>query len=162
MNGEADQLISKLGLIPLPGEGGYFARTWTSPRTMSDGRPIASSILFLITARDFSGLHRLGMDEIWHFHAGDPAELTLLDPVSGSGRSVVLGPDVTAGHASQVVVPAGSWQGARLCPSSSRGWTLFGCAVAPAWEERQFELGQREDLIRDFPAHAAVIAALTR
>jgi predicted cupin superfamily sugar epimerase len=162
MNAEAGQLISRLRLVPLPAEGGFFAPTWTSRATMADGRACASAIQFLITETDFSALHRLGMDEVWHFHGGDPAELTLLDPVDGAGRSLVLGPDANAGHESYAVVPAGTWQGARLCPGARRGWALFGCTVAPAWEERQFELGRRADLLRDFPAHAAHVTALTR
>lgn len=162
MNAEAGQLISRLGLVPLPAEGGFYAPAWTSGRTMPDGRPSGSAILFLITDADFSAMHRLGMDEIWHFHAGDPAELTLLDPVGGSGRNLVLGPDVTGSHAPHAVVSAGTWQGARLGPGAPRGWALFGCTVSPGWDERQFELGRRQDLLRDFPAHAAVITALTR
>jgi predicted cupin superfamily sugar epimerase len=164
MNGEASQLISDLGLAPLPQEGGFFASTWTSPTKLTGGRPCASAILFLITETDFSALHRLGMDEIWHFHAGDPGELALLDPVSGSGRLIVLGPDVPGGHASQAVVPAGTWQGARLrsAVAAPRGWALFGCTVSPAWDEGEFELGRRPDLLAAFPAHAAIVTALTR
>jgi predicted cupin superfamily sugar epimerase len=165
MNGEAHQLISKLGLVPLPREGGFFARTWTSKETMADGRAAASAILFLIAEGEFSALHRLAMDEIWHFHAGDPAELALLGPAAGSGRSIVLGPEVAGAHVPAAVVPAGTWQGARLQSGTSRGdrgWSLFGCTVSPAWDERGFELGRREALLGDFPKHSAIIAALTR
>jgi uncharacterized protein len=162
MNAEAGQLISRLGLVPLPSEGGFFAPVWTSRATMADGRSCASAIQFLITGSDFSALHRLGMEEVWHFQGGDPAELMLLDPSTGAGRSMVLGPNPTGRHESHAVVPAGTWQGARLCPGGERGWALFGCTVAPAWDERQFELGRRADLLRDFPAHASNVIALTR
>lgn len=147
---------------PLPREGGYFAPAWTSPERGPDGRALGSAILFLITEADFSALHRLKTDEIWHFHAGDPAELVRLGPGAGSGRTVVLGPDIIGGHASQAVVPAGEWQGARIRQPGARGWTLFGCTLAPAWDEREFELGRREDLIAEFPAHADSIRALAR
>jgi hypothetical protein len=160
MNAEAGQLISRLGLVPLPGEGGFFAPVWTSPVKMADGRPCASVIQFLITEAGFSALHRLGMDEIWHFQRGDPAELTVLYPETGDGRTLVLGPE--ADHESHAVVRAGIWQGARLFPGGTRGWALFSCTVAPAWEERQFELGRREELLRAFPMHAAAVIALTR
>jgi predicted cupin superfamily sugar epimerase len=161
MNAEAEQLISRLGLAPLPKEGGFFKATWTSPRTGPDGRACGSAILFLITEKGFSALHRLGTDEIWHFHAGDPAELTQIEPVTGSCRTCILGPDVRGDHAPQAVVRAGVWQGARLLPGG-RGWALFGCTLSPAWEEREFELGRRESLMREFPAHAGIIRALTR
>jgi predicted cupin superfamily sugar epimerase len=160
MNAEAGQLISRLGLVPLPGEGGFFAPIWTSPAKMADGRACASAIRFLMTGTDFSALHRLGMDEVWHFHRGDPAELTLLDPLAGTGRSLILGSE--GNHESHAVVPAGTWQGARLRPGGARGWALFSCTVAPAWDERQFELGRRADLLHAFPAHTAVVTALTR
>ena len=42
------------------------------------------------------------------------------------------------------------------------GWTLFGCTLSPAWDEREFELGDRDALSRRFPEHGAVIRALTR
>jgi uncharacterized protein len=165
MNAEAGELISRLGLIPLPREGGYFARTWTSRETLADGRACGSAILFLITGADFSALHRMGMDEIWHYIGGDPAELTLLDPVAGSCRTLVLGPDFGGAHVPQAVVPAGTWQGARLCSDGAaggRGWALFGCTVSPAWDEREFELGEQNALVLEFPANAALIRELTR
>ena len=165
MNAEARQLISRLGLAPLPKEGGYFAETWTSATKGADGRASGSAILFLITEDEFSALHRLGTDEIWHFHAGDPAELIQVEPVTGSCRTCVLGPDVRGAHAPQAVVKAGTWQGARLCPgapSGSRGWALFGCTLSPAWNAGEFELGSRELLLREYPGHAGIIRALTR
>jgi predicted cupin superfamily sugar epimerase len=162
MNAEAEQLISKLGLIPLPEEGGYFARTWTSSSVGPGGRALGSAIHFLITDTGFSALHRLGLEELWHFHAGDAVALTQIDPKTGGLRTQILGPEVTGSHVSQVLVPAGIWQGARLAPGSRRRWALLGCTLSPAWDEKEFELGQRQALLRDFPAHAAVITALTR
>jgi predicted cupin superfamily sugar epimerase len=165
MNAEAAHLISKLKMVPLPGEGGFFVPTWTSQERRPDGRALGSAILFLITGEDFSALHRLGMDEVWQFSAGDPAELVRIDPRTRSCVACVLGPDVGGGHAPQAVVASGNWQGARIHPGVSpaaRGWTLFGCTVAPAWDERDSELGRREALLREFPDHAAVVRALTR
>jgi uncharacterized protein len=161
MNAAASQLVSVLGLSPLPAEGGFFAATWTSPARGPGSRACASAILFLITEADFSALHRLGMDEIWHYHAGDPAELVRIDPRSGACRVSVLGPDVAGGHAPQGIVPAGEWQGARI-QAGADGWTLFGCTVSPAWDGGEFELGSRDALTREFPAHAAIIRSLTR
>jgi predicted cupin superfamily sugar epimerase len=165
VNAEAARLISGLKLVPLPGEGGFFARSWTSQARRPDGRAFASAILFLITGEDFSTLHRLAMEEIWLFCAGDPAELVRIDPRTGSCHACVLGPDVAGGHAPQAVVPPGDWQGARIAAGGStaaRGWSLFSCVVSPAWDERECELGQRDVLLREFPAHAPIVRALTR
>ena len=165
MNDGASQLISRLGLSPLPGEGGFFARTWTSAARGPDGRATGSAILFLITEADFSAFHRMGIEEVWHYHSGDPAELVRIDPRTRDCRVSVLGPDVAGAHAPQAVVPPGQWLGARIREAGSaaaHGWALFGCTLSPAWDEREFELGSREALLREFPEHAAVIRALTR
>jgi predicted cupin superfamily sugar epimerase len=154
----AHELIARLGLEPLPHEGGFFRATWRSET--------ASAILFLITPRDFSALHRIAQDEIWHFHAGDPVEHVQLDPGTGAWRMTRLGADVLAGEAPQVVVPAGVWQGARLAARppdrAAHGFALIGCTVSPPWEQRGFALGARRALTREFPAAAPWIAALTR
>jgi hypothetical protein len=56
----ASAIIAQLGLQPLPREGGWFARTWTSRETLPNGaRPAGTAIYFLLTPEDFSALHRL-------------------------------------------------------------------------------------------------------
>jgi predicted cupin superfamily sugar epimerase len=162
MNAEAEDMISRLGLAPLPLEGGFYATIWVGPAAPG-GRASGSAILFLITREGFSALHRLRTDEVWHFHAGDPAELSVIDPSAGTLSTRLLGPDPASGHLPQSVAPAGAWQGARIAPGpAGRGWTLLGCTLAPAWDPREFELGERGRLLQEFPAHAAAILALTR
>lgn len=164
MNAEAAQLVEKLRMRPLPEEGGFYAPAWTSALIGPDGRALGSAILFLMTDVEFSALHRLKTDEIWHYHAGDPAELVRIDPRTGALSPVLLGPDVAEGHAPHGVVPAGHWQGARIRPAgrAPRGWTLLGCTLAPAWDAREFELGDRSALVKAFPFHGEIIRALTR
>jgi predicted cupin superfamily sugar epimerase len=165
VNAEAQQIISRLGMKKLPGEGGFFVPTWTSSLKGQGGRPLNSSILFLITGAEFSALHRLQMDEIWHFSAGDPAELVAMGPRGDSCRVLVMGADLEAGQVPQAIVQAGEWQGARIrepAGPGARGWALFGCTVSPAWDERDFELGRRDALLDEFPAHAELVRGLTR
>ena len=163
MNTEAAELISRLGLEPLPGEGGFFRSTWTCRDRDPNGRPLGSAILFLITPDGFSALHRLRTDELWFHHAGDPAELALLDPRTGTSETALLGPDVTGPHRPFVLAPAGVWQGARIAPGpAGRGWSLFSCTLSPAWDEREFELGESGPLCRQFPSQARIIRELTR
>lgn len=155
MTAETRQLITTLGLTPLPGEGGYYRATWRNPT--------ASAILYLMTPTDFSALHRLAQDEVWHFHAGDSIEHVQWAPPAGAPRVTRLGADVLGGEQPQVAVAAGSWQGARLAAGATgRGWALLGCTVSPPWDERGFEVGRREDLLAQFPTEEAWIRALTR
>ncbi len=163
-NAAARALIARLGLEPLPHEGGYFARTWTSRETVGSGRPAGTAIYFLLTPDDFSALHLLDADELWHFHAGDPIEHVQLAPDAGpSGcRVAVLGTSFDRGHVSQLIVQAGIWQGARLAPGATRGWALVSCTMSPGWLETGFTLGKRAELLAGFPQSAALIRALTR
>ena len=159
MNAEAARIVAQLGLAPLPHEGGYFRRTWTGPGA---GRASGTSIYFLATGADFSALHRLKTDEIWHFHAGDPMEHVSLDPATGGARVVRIGGDIAGGEVPQLIVPGGDWQGGRAVPGGRHGWSLVGCTMAPGWEDAEFELGERAALRREFPGAAEWIDALTR
>ena len=162
MNAEAAKIVEQLDLAPLPHEGGYFRRIWTSASTLApERRPAASAIHFLLTRRNFSALHRLHMEELWFFHSGDPIDHVRL--AHGSAPKVTtLGPEITPGASGYCHVAAGNWQGARLHSTGVRGWTLLHCVVAPSWDEREFELGDRDALTREFPAAVEWIQALTR
>lgn len=161
MTCEAGRIITKLGLERLPGEGGYFRRTWTGPTLEGSDRPAGTAISFLITPEEFSAWHRLQTDEIWHFQAGDPVKLMQLDESTGELRTVQLGPDILAGEEPQVVVPSGVWQGACLA-TIDRGWALLGCTLVPGWDEREFQLADPEELRRKFPGARAEIGELIR
>lgn len=165
----ATAAIARFGLQPLPREGGWFARTWTGPEiALPDGRrrPAGTSILFLLAGDEFSALHRLRGDEVWHFHAGDAVELLLLDERPAFLRANVaparvrLGADLAAGDLPQLVVPAGVWQGARVARRD--GWALLGCTLAPGWHDDDFELGERAALLARHPQFSDDIRALTR
>ena len=168
---EITQLVARLGLRPLPREGGRYAPVWRSgvrlagatlPDRYGAGaeRVAASSSLYLLAGNEFSALHRLRSDEVWQFHAGDAVELLRLGPAPGSGLWARLGPEVAAGDAPQVVVPHGVWQGARLARGGR--WALVGCTMAPGWDEADFEVGRRAELAAAWPRFAGEIAALTR
>ena len=122
----AQQLIATLKMQLIPGEGAWFAPTYLSPETIG-GEAAAhvagshhaySAIYALETPKDFSALHRLATDEMWHFYGGVPIEMLLLFP-DGHGESVVIGPDVLAGQKPQFLVPRGVWQGSRPAVTAS-------------------------------------------
>ncbi|MEV5238673.1 cupin domain-containing protein [Streptomyces cinnamoneus] len=157
-------LVDHYGLEPMPLEGGLFRRTWAGTagaRAREDGRPEGSAILVLLSPDDgqFSAMHRLPGDEVWHFYLGDPVELLLLGP-DGDHRVVVLGPDVLGGQYVQFTVPAGTWMGGRVAPGGR--WSLFGCTMAPGFVSSDYEGGDAGTLCAQYPAAAERIRALCR
>jgi uncharacterized protein len=164
------ELIEHFKMTRIPQEGPWFTLTWRSDDTLArsalpdryDGpRPAGTAIIGIITRTDFSAMHRLKTDEMWHYYGGDPLELLVLHP-DGSAEAVVLGPDVLAGQMLQYVVPRGSWQGARPLGKKSDTYSLFGDTLAPGFEYADFEMGYRDELQRMYPVHSAAIARLTR
>jgi predicted cupin superfamily sugar epimerase len=153
-----DDLVAHYGLEPIPREGGLFRRTWAGPEG-PDGRPRGTAIVALLTSDDYSALHRLPHDEIWHFYLGAPLELLLLAPDGTSSRPV-LGPDVLGGQHPQLTVPAGTWMGARVAADGE--WTFFGCTMAPGFTYEDYEHGDAAELTARYPAEAARIAGLCR
>ena len=130
---EAEAIIGRLGLAPHP-EGGWYRQTWVAS---GDGRPTGTAILFLLGAGERSHWHKVDADEIWLWHAGAPLELSMGEASAGEYR---MGPDVLAGEAVQVVVPAGWWQAAE----AREGWALVSCCVAPGFRCDGFELAAAE------------------
>ena len=166
----ADRIIQLLGLEPLPQEGGQFRQTYRAaeevpasalPARYGAPRRFATAIYYLLTddPDSFSALHRLTTDEIYHFYLGAPVEMLLLHP-DGSSERIVLGQDLASGQQVQFTVPAGSWQGSRLIRGGR--YALLGMTVAPGYEQEDFELGNRENLLRDYPGQAESIRGLTR
>jgi uncharacterized protein len=170
MNDEAKALIARFGLEPLPEEGGFFRRTWSSSAQLAGGRGAGSAIMFLLTDTDFSAIHRLTTDELWFFHAGDSVEHVQFSSAQPAPVVTRLGADLLDGEMPQHVVRGGQWQGARLLrrdregmeSSIDKGWALISCFMAPAWDQREFTLGARDPLLQEFPRAADWIRALTR
>lgn len=162
MKTDLPALIARLGLEKLPEEGGLFRETYRSTQTLvtpQGERPCCTAIYYLVTPEEFSALHRVASDEIFHFYAGDPVEMFQLWE-DGEAQTIVLGPDILGGQFPQVVVPAGVWQGTRLRDAGA--FALLGCTVAPGFELADFEAGDRSTLTRQFPHLADDIALFTR
>ncbi|PXY26823.1 cupin [Prauserella sp. PE36] len=155
---DADAVIAKLGLRPLPVEGGLFVQTWRS-----DNNPApAGTATYAAFTRDpdsFSAMHRLAVDEIWHFYLGDPVDLLVLHP-DGTHSTPRLGSDVLGGQHPQLTVPAGHWFGASLAPGGT--FALFGNTLAPGFHSGLYEGGERDSLVESWPDAEERIRALTR
>lgn len=151
----AEKIIEALGLEPHP-EGGFFRETYRHERAVGD-RSLCTAIYYLVTAESPSRMHRVASDEIWHFYAGD--ELEMLQLGNDRAQAIAIGSDVAAGQRPQVVVPAGVWQGARVKPGGR--YALVGATVSPGFDYRDFEIGDREDLVAKYPQRASLIEALS-
>lgn len=161
--------IERLDLRPHP-EGGYFRETYRAseaiaraalPERFDGPRSFATAIYFLLTRDAFSAFHRIRSDELWHFYAGAPLTIAVLD-ADGRGRLAThaLGRDPTRGESLQVVVPAGAWFAAEV--ASPGAYALVGCTVAPGFDFADFELATRANLLDRYPQHRGVIERLTR
>jgi hypothetical protein len=165
----AQELIDHLKMQRIPHEGAWFAPTYRSDDPISGDaaahvagpHQAYSAIYALETKRDFSALHRLATDELWHFYGGGPLEMLLLYP-DGHGETVVIGPDVLAGQRPQFLVPRGVWQGSRPIGSGDDAYAFFGTTLTPGFEYSDYEPGYRDELQARYPAFAAQIAGLTR
>jgi predicted cupin superfamily sugar epimerase len=164
----ADFWIKKYNLMPHP-EGGFYAETYRAtesipkaalPDRFSGDRSYSTGIYFLLESDNFSAFHRIQSDEMWHFYAGNPLEIFVINPVNGDLQVIRLGSDPDRDESFQAVVPAGSWFGSR--PASGSEYCLVGCTVAPGFDFLDFEMAERESLLRDFPQHASLILELTR
>jgi uncharacterized protein len=162
VNLEAQQIIARLGLFPLPREGGFYRVSWISSQRLASGRATGSAIYFFLTPDEYSSLHRLDGEELWHFYAGDPVDHVQLDPVKKTLSQHRLGTNIPAGQVPQLAVPSRVWQGAQLATGGRHGWALLGCSLSPAWDENEFELGDPGTLLQNFPMHAALVRELTR
>lgn len=164
----ADEIRKRLKLQPHPAEGGYFAETYRSehllePEALPAGYPgarsVSTAIYYLLTPDSFSAMHRLRGDEIFHFYLGDPVELLQIK-TNGAGEVFVLGQDIIAGMHLRHVVPAGAWQGSRWRAGGK--YALLGTTVAPGFDFQDFEIGERSELMAEFPQFAEMIQGLTR
>jgi len=157
---EAAELIQLLDLAPLPEEGGYYREVFRSEGQIPElQRNFSTHIYYLVTPEEFSALHRVRSDELFHFYLGDPVQMATISP-EGRLQELQLGHDITAGLLSMTVVPRGYWQGIKLKPGGK--WALMGCTVAPGFEFEDFESGVRQDLVSQFPQHQKAIEAFTR
>ncbi len=159
----AEEIISKLNLQPLPGEGGYYRETWRSAHTLHPSalpagynidHVLDTCIFYLITAETFSEMHKLPGSEIWHFYLGDPAEQIRISP-DGEVTEIVLGQDIAHNHQLQAVVPANTWQGTRLAAGGKLA--LFGTTMSPGFEFSDYIPGNQQELLHKYPDHKTII-----
>ncbi|MBN2355285.1 cupin domain-containing protein [candidate division KSB1 bacterium] len=158
--------ISKLNLQAHPGSG-YYREIYRSnemigedclPSRYQGNRALGTSIYFLVTGEEFSAFHRLKSDEIYHFYAGCPLLIYIIDQ-TGALQTIRLGSDPEQNEAFQALIPHDHWIAAK--PIDASAFSLIGCTVSPGFDFSDFEMGRREVLVSDYPQHRQVIKALT-
>jgi uncharacterized protein len=163
----ASEIIDLLQLKAHAEEGGFYRQTYLSgekipsaslPPRYSSEKAFGTAIYYLLTPETCSRLHRLPTDEIYHFYLGDPVTLLLLY-TDGSSEEITLGQDIAGGQRLQAVVPRHTWQGSFL--KSGGQAALMGTTMAPAFDYADFEAGDREALIREYPARKELVLRLT-
>lgn len=167
MNKKAKEYINKLKLKLHP-EGGYFSEIYRSeeliqanhlPERYNSSRSFSTSIYFMLEGNQFSSFHRLKSDELWHFYDGTNLTIVVIDE-KGLLKEIKLGNNLNKGETFQTVVRKNTWFAAGLIDKTS--FALIGCTVSPGFDFDDFELGKRNDLVREFPEHSDVIIKLTR
>ena len=148
-------------------EGGYFSEVYQSelilntsqlPDHFTSSRHCCTHIYFLLEKSQFSAFHRIKSDELWHFYAGDALIVYEIDD-TGKLIEHLLGQDPESQRLF-TCVKAGSWFGARLEGGST--FALVGCTVSPGFDYADFEMGNRNFLLKKYPQHAVLISSLTR
>ncbi len=161
-----DYWIKNLNLQAHP-EGGFYKETYRSqenitasslPARFGGDRNFSTAIYFLLRSQDRSVFHRIKADELWHFYHGSTLSIYIL---TDQGLQIQkLGTDLLSGESLQVMVPANCWFGARV--EEKETYALCGCTVAPGFDFQDFEMADRAELLKKYPAYEKEIVHLTR
>lgn len=148
-------------------EGGAFKEIYRSslilpentlPKEFNGDRCVSTAIYFLLKHGQFSALHKIASDEMWHFYEGD--ELCIYEITQeGKLKQHRLGRDLEKGQSFTCVIKAGSWFGSRC--EVENGFSLVGCTVAPGFDFKDFILAERTQLCEKFPQYKKLIEELT-
>ena len=157
---KAGYWVKKLGLEKHP-EGGYFRETFRSEIKVSaagfpSGRRASTAIYYLLKSGQFSAFHRIKSDELWHLYAGSALVLHVID--GGRLETITLGK--CRGQEPQAVVKAGCWFAASV--AKPRSYSLAGCTVSPGFDFADWEMGDREKLLKEYTRHRMIIEKYTR
>jgi hypothetical protein len=165
MHPKTKKYIKQLQLKKHP-EGGYYKEVYRSgemilpehlPKRYKSSRNFSTSIYFLLEGKQISTFHLLQSDELWHFYDGSSVILYIINQKGklsvnklGRGKDCVL----------QLVIEKQNWFAAEV--ENKKSFSLFGCTVSPGFDFDDFEMGRRDELIKNFPQHSALIKRLTK
>ena len=158
--------IKNLDLLPHP-EGGYYKETYRSELSINlesieenrqGSRSLCTGIYFLLDKGNFSAFHRIKSDELWHFYAGDPITIHMIDQ-QGNYSAQDVGNNIDDGQVLQYLVPANTWFASEI--KDDRSYALVGCTVSYGFDFNDFEMANKS-LIEEFAEHSEVLSRLIR
>jgi predicted cupin superfamily sugar epimerase len=100
-------------------------------------RPISTLIYYLLVGTQYSAIHRVKSDEIWHFYLGSPVTIHIINDEHISPR-VQLGNNLENDDNIHYVVTKDTWFCAEINDKTS--FALMGCTVSPGFDYEDFEL----------------------
>ena len=177
---DAEYIIGKLGLKMHAFEGGYFKESYRSPDAISCSvfhnkihkneiskesffldkmRPASTLIYYLLVGNQYSAIHKVKSDEIWHFYLGSSVTIHIINEDLISPK-IQLGNNLENGENIHYVVTKDTWFCAELTNKSS--FALMGCTVSPGFDFEDFELGDKDELILRYPQHRELIIRFTK
>lgn len=156
-------IIERLKLQPHP-EGGFYREMHRSEKFIKDMHSLEdksayTTIYYLLSGTDFSAWHRIQSDESWFYHSGCDLLVYYFDK-NKALQTIQVGMESMN---LQATIPANTWFASK--PKNEDSFCLVSCAVAPGFLFSEFEIAQREDLLKEFGGAAeneSVITALTR
>ncbi|MEQ8625194.1 MAG: cupin domain-containing protein [Vicingaceae bacterium] len=155
------QWVEHLQLLPHP-EGGFYRETYRSKTKIDlEGvgqRNLSTGIYFLLEEGNFSAFHRIKSDEMWHYYAGDPLIVHMID-VDGNYTNQKIGNDFLNNELPQFVVPAGIWFASEVVQGGC--FSLVGCTVSFGFDFQDFELADSRFMDK-FTSHRDIIKRLIR
>lgn len=175
----AEFIIKKLELEKHTHEGGYFKESYRSPDIISIDkfhnknhenkiseektypkkiRPASTLIYYLLVGIQYSAIHRVKSDEIWHFYLGSPVTIHIINDEHISPR-VQLGNNLENDDNIHYVVTKDTWFCAEINDKTS--FALMGCTVSPGFDFEDFELGSKDKLLLQYPQHKDLIERFT-
>ncbi len=147
-------------------EGGYFKETYRSDEMINEAalpsryrgdRAISTAIYFMVSSDSPSKFHKVNSDEMWFYHAGGSLIIYTIDDL-GTLKEHLFGCDFGNNERPQILIPKNTW----FAACTDKGdYVVLSCTVAPGFDFKDFELGNRQSLIGNFPDHTDIINRLT-
>lgn len=133
MTDKAKEVINKLNLSPLKGEGGFF-------RSLHEFGDSAGCIYYLVTDESFSHLHALTDDELWFFLEGDQAEQVIINEKGEIEKRVL-----DSNNRESLVLK--NYFQSTFIKSSNLGYSLFSTIMSPKYRDEMYISGKKDEIV---------------